>query len=406
MRTRTSLWALVGCLLAGVAGADYLEIRRDTVIRADHDKNSEVLLDARPPLNLALEPIPGTPSDQRDGYYKVVLPDSGEHGWVYRTFVRRYPGPLPTTGGPVPTPVPSGSPLEVHVIDVGQADATYIRCPDGTHQMVIDAGDNRYPGSAKAFRAYIEARQAVSDPIEVVVATHPHADHIGSMDWLVDHYAVGLYLDHGAPMDTAAFRRAEEALSREAVPHWHAQDDVLPDIDFCPRADVSAMVLRPSGYGHDSDPNNNSVIIRVEMGGDSFLFVGDAETAEEELLLADPAVRPLLNATFLKVGHHGSHTSTTTEFLAAVTPSIASVSCGAPGVSTNSGYKHPRAEPIERLLGVCGPRQGVPIALEAYDSDQAHWRTLTLNRAVYVTTVEGDLVFHSRGTGIQRVTSP
>src|SRR5436190_9047029 len=74
--------------------------------------------------------------------------------------------------------VPSGK-LEVHLIDVGQADAILLRCPEGTHEMLIDSGDTRYPGSSAKFKTYMEKHQAKQNRIEIVVATHPHADHIG-----------------------------------------------------------------------------------------------------------------------------------------------------------------------------------------------------------------------------------
>ena len=102
---------------------------------------------------------------------------------------------MPRTIDRAPLAASGGGKLEVHVIDVGQGDAILIRCPDGHHQMLIDSGDTRYPGSSQKFKAYLTANQSTSDAIEVVVASHPHTDHIGNMAWVLDNYQVDLYVD-------------------------------------------------------------------------------------------------------------------------------------------------------------------------------------------------------------------
>ena len=297
---------------------------------------------------------------------------------------------------------PDLNPLEVHIINVGQGDAILIRCPDGTHELLIDAGDNRYRGSAAAFKAYMGAEQATDNHIEVVIASHPHADHIGSMAWLLSHYTVDLYVDNGNVYDSRTYERVDDAFDFNTTSYWSAQDDVVPDIDFCPREDVSATILRPEGFGESSDPNNNSVIVRVDYLNDSFLFVGDCEGEEEDLLMEDDDTRELLDCDFLKVGHHCSNTSSSPEFLDTVTPDISAVSCGAKGVSTNSGYKHPRRAQLDLLLGHAAARDGPNVSMQAFDTVERVRKTVNLNKAVYVTTAEGDLVFESDGNGITR----
>ena len=140
-------------------------------------------------------------------------------------------------------------PLEVHVIDVGQADAILIICPDGEHQILIDSGDNRYKDSGKNFKAYMKANQDTDDPIEVVIASHPHADHIGNMAWLLKNYTVNLYVDNGNVYDSRTYERVEEAFDFDETDYWSAQDEVVPEIDFCPLQEVDAFVLRPAGFG-------------------------------------------------------------------------------------------------------------------------------------------------------------
>lgn len=292
--------------------------------------------------------------------------------------------------------------LVVHVIDVGQADAILIQCPDREHELLIDAADSRYPGSSKQFRAYLSALQVATNPIEVVVASHPHADHIGSMEWVVRRYPIELYVDNGEKHDTATFNRLEAALADQEVARWSPAVGEDWSIDFCSRDDVSAQVIFFKDFGGHENPNDNSLLVRVDYHDTSFLFVGDSEKAEERVVLADPAAKALLDVDFLKAGHHGSNTSSTVDFLQAVSPKVIAVSCGKRDTGTNKRYKHPRAETLAAFLGVAGPRQGSAVEVEAFDSTARTWGVVSLDRAVYVTTAEGSLVFESDGKKITR----
>jgi competence protein ComEC len=291
--------------------------------------------------------------------------------------------------------------LQVHVINVGQGDAVLVRCPDGDHELLIDAADTRYPGSGQAFRSYLAANQDPSNGLEVVVASHPHADHIGQMAWVLDNYNVDLYVDNGEVSKTATSKHIDEEISDRGIRYWSAQDELVPEIDFCPREDVTARVLRPSGFGQFSNTNDNSVVVRVDYGESSFLFVGDTEEAEEQLLLNDVQTADLLDCDFLKAGHHGSNTSSTDEFLKKVSPHIAAVSCGAKGVGTNARYRHPRLERLKAMLSQAAPREGDDITVDAFDTERDTWRKLNLDRAVYTTASSGDLVFESNGRRIR-----
>jgi competence protein ComEC len=295
--------------------------------------------------------------------------------------------------------------LEIHVINVGQGDAILIRCPEGTHELLIDSGElnQRYSESGTKFKAYFGAKQAATDSIEVVVSTHPHSDHIGNMKWVVDTYSIGLYVDNGMSATSATFTKLNESLAAKSVPRKSAKDATVPDIDFCPLADVNARILRPVGFEEDEDnPNNRSVVVRVDFKNVSFLFVGDAEAEEEQLLVNDPATKVLLDCDFLKVGHHGSETSSKPFFIDAVTPKVAAISCGKKDAGTNKGYKHPRLKTLKEVLGKADPREGPALNIDAYDGDNVVWTTVKLNTAVYVTAAEGDLVFESDGSTIHK----
>lgn len=399
MRIGVSRLVRVGLPLVGLsvfvslpARADYLLVRRPATVKEAAHRDAEVLLRCEVGDTLALVPVP-----QQNGYYCVELPHASERGWIYRTLVRRHTGQAPDGAMP-----PHSGRLEVHVINVGQADAILIRCPDGNHEMLIDAADTRYPQSGRRFEHYLTSHQSRDNEIEVVIATHPHADHIGHMAWVLRRYSVGLYVDNGNEYDSATFRRTEDAWAERNPRYWSTQDELVPLIDFCPRPDVSAVVLRPEGFGQSHDPNDNSVVVRVDYGEDSFLFVGDAGREEEELLAADQNTLARLDCDFLKAGHHASETSSNEPFLQRVTPQIVAISCGARDVGTNTTYMHPRREKVAALLLHAGPRQGPPVLLQAFDSVTREWSDLSLDRAVYVTVVDGDLVFESDGQGIRK----
>ncbi|MFN0012193.1 MAG: ComEC/Rec2 family competence protein [Phycisphaerales bacterium] len=328
-----------------------------------------------------------------NNYYHVAYP-TGQQSWIYKGFVSLQPGPPPDTVAPPP----AGS-LKVHVINVGQGDATLIVCPDGDHQLLIDTGDTRYPGAKQAFQNALSVLQSQDDPIEVVVATHPHADHIGNMAWLLRQYQVVQYVDNGEVYNTATYREVERTLTQRGVHRDHASTPGLK-IKFCSRADVSITVLAPSGFGESHNPNNNSVILRLDYGEDSLLFVGDAEDDEEEQLLADAAIKPRLDCDFLKAGHHGSDTSSTEPFLDAVTPDVAVITPGEPNVGTNVGYKHPRRSTVDRLLAYVRPQPGPARSLRTYDADAKRWTTTTVDRSLYSTSIDGDILVESNGRGI------
>lgn len=388
VRLVLTLWASLGANPLS-SRADHLVVQRPVSLKDGPSAAAAPVARVEPGQMLPL-----SAPTQVNGFYEVEWPQ-GTRRWVYRSFVRREPGSAPAdtvSESPAPT-------LKVRVIDVGQGDAIHICCPDGKHQMVIDSGHLRYPNAAASFRNAITELQAGDNRIEVIVSTHPHADHIGCTDWLLSNYRTDLYVDAGLKATTDVYGAVEQTIASRGV-RRESLSMGKPDVDFCPLSAVSAVVLKPSGFGSLSDPNDHSVIIRLEYGEDSFLFVGDAEAEEEEQLLHDPATRSLLDCDFLKIGHHGSETSSTEEFLRAVTPLFAAVSCGAPDVNTNKRYKHPRESTIRRVLQHTKAKPGAARDLAVYNSAHARWTTVRIDRQLYATSLHGDLLFESNGHGI------
>jgi beta-lactamase superfamily II metal-dependent hydrolase len=220
----------------------------------------------------------------------------------------------------------SGVKVTVHIIDVGQGDAIYISLRDH-NDILIDGGDNTQ-GSAVV--SYL-TNQGIDD-IELLVATHPHADHIGGLDDVLAAFKVEAVVDNGMVVDTATYRDYRDAVKAEGCPYQKA----VPGQSWV----FGSYALKALGPVRDhGDANNNSVVCLLDCGEIEFLFTGDAE-AEAEADLLGKAVA----AEILKVGHHGSRTSTSQAFLAAVSPEVAVISVGA-----GNTYGHPAASTLQRL---------------------------------------------------------
>jgi competence protein ComEC len=298
--------------------------------------------------------------------------------------------------------------LKIHVLNVGQGDAIYIECPEPAHHnMLIDSGDvtaMRYPGSPKLFQEQLAELLGTRKRIDVVVSSHPHSDHAGSLFWVLSTYNVGKFIDDGMAYESSTHTKIDQLATKlkgqGKLKFLHATD--LPnkskEPDFCPAENVDAMLLKPTGFGQEDNPNNNSVVIRMNYNDQTFLFTGDGEEEEETLLLKDPLTRSLLASTLLKAPHHGSNTSSSADFLAAVKPKIVVVSAGEKDIGTNKGYKHPRAETIRRFLEFTKENGDADLrTIDAYDTDKKQWTQVQINAGVYVTTVDGTITVTSDG---------
>lgn len=227
--------------------------------------------------------------------------------------------------------------MEVHLIDVGQGDAVALRTPKG-RWILVDAGRTWTSGDAGR-ATVIPYLKRIGGPLVLFVLTHPHADHVGGAASVVRALRPAELRDAAFVAGSAPYRE----MLREAAQVGARWQRVRPgerlEIDG-----VHLEFLAPDSAWTVSlaDPNAASSIVRARYGAVSLLLTGDAESEEEGWLLnRDPAA---LRATILKVGHHGSRTSSTPEFLEAVAPRLALVSVGA----VNS-YGHPSPEVMARL---------------------------------------------------------
>ena len=239
---------------------------------------------------------------------------------------------LTETGSETRQPVTLDGEMQLHVIDVGQGDSTLIMSKDGI--VLVDAG----PGSAED--SLVEYLKDVGiTTIDYAIFTHPDEDHIGGADVVINNFEVKNVIMPNATKTTKTFEKMIEAIEQSNANVIEATSGASYTL-----GDIAFRILAPNKASY-SATNNYSVVVKLTYGNNTFMLTGDAESeSESEILAKYPASE--LRADFLKVGHHGSSTSTSTAFLTAVSPSIASISCG-----EDNKYNHPHRETIEKLQG-------------------------------------------------------
>jgi competence protein ComEC len=230
--------------------------------------------------------------------------------------------------GMIPGSTPT-APISVHVIDVGQGDSILVLA--GDNSLLIDGGNR---GDSDLIMAYMHS-QGIRK-LDAVIATHPHADHIGGLVEIVKEFPLDkIYM----PKVVHTSKTYEDLLvntKNADLKVIAAKPGLTIDLD----PGLKAEFLSPAGSSYDS-LNNYSAVLKLTYKETSFLFTGDAETKAEEEMLASGAD---LASTVLKVGHHGSNTSTSPLFLNTVNPEVAVISVGA-----DNSYGHPHGEVIDRL---------------------------------------------------------
>jgi competence protein ComEC len=221
---------------------------------------------------------------------------------------------------------------------VGQGDATVIQLPDG-RTILIDTGPNNHETGDDAGRRVVlpYLRREGIQRVAAIILTHPHSDHIGGAATLINQIPVGQVIDNGQDTGTQEEIDYRNACRLRHVPDYTAS----PGEELQSTGSLSAEILAPTAQEAAGTPNNASVVLRIVYGRTAFLFMGDAEAPEEQDIMA--AGYPL-SCTVLKVGHHGSNTSTTPEFLAESHPVVAVISVGLDNI-----YGHPSPEVVSRL---------------------------------------------------------
>jgi len=242
--------------------------------------------------------------------------------------------------------------LIVHYIDVGQADSIFIELPNG-ETLLIDAGSEE---NGPQIVNYIKTLGY--NKITHLVATHPHADHIGGMAYVVNNLNIGAVYMPKATTTTQTYEELLTAINNKGLTITTAKAGV----SLINTTDFKVVMLAPNKDQYD-DLNNYSAVITITYKNNSFLFMGDTETLSENQITSD------VSADVLKVGHHGSSSSTDQTFLNKVHPKYAVISVGA-----SNDYGHPAQTTLDKLTAI--------------------------GATVYRTDKDGTVVFTSNGTNI------
>jgi len=196
--------------------------------------------------------------------------------------------------------------------------------------MLIDAGETKN----NAIKNYLDSLGITK--LDVVVATHPHSDHMSEMADIINSYEIGEFYMPNATNNTKGFEKMIDALDNKNIKANQAKAGVEINFD----KDTDCYIVAPCKDKYD-DLNDYSAVIKLVYGNNSFLFTGDAESKSEGEILENNTD---IKADVLKVGHHGSHTSTSDKFLEAVSPKYAIISAG-----KDNEYGHPHKETIDKL---------------------------------------------------------
>jgi len=220
--------------------------------------------------------------------------------------------------------------LKFHFLDVGQADCILAQLPNG-QIMLIDAGNN---DDVSTIITYLKKQNVKK--INYLVATHPHEDHIGSMDSVIRSFQIGKVYMPKATTTTKTFKDLLLAIKAKNLKINTAKAGTV----ILNQGNLKINFVAPCGSNYD-DLNNWSAVTRIQYGNNSFLLTGDAEALSEQEILSSGAN---LKANVLKVGHHGSSSSTSPAFLKAVAPKYAVISVG-----TGNKYGHPHKVTLTKL---------------------------------------------------------
>jgi len=246
--------------------------------------------------------------------------------------------------------------IVTHFIDVGQGDCILIQV--NNKNLLIDSGtsDSKY----KLIR-YLKRNNITK--LDYVIATHPHEDHIGGMAKIIKTFDIGAFYAPKALSSTQVFVDMVMALRGKKLKINIAK----PNISLNLGPNTSCTILSPNKTTYENT-NNYSCVIKISYKNSTYLFTGDIENQAEQEIMANGYD---LKSQVLKIGHHGSKTSSSQEFLNKVSPKIAIISCG-----TDNSYGHPHNETLDKLK--------------------------KLNCIVYRTDLDKNIVLISDGTTIKK----
>lgn len=344
-----------------IAPKGYLIVGRDS--QQQWLDNTGEGIDVRNELGILIDSV-GSFSDQDNDESTWQRSPDGQDNWVFSTsntlgsanfgsLVFDPDSPSPNASErPIQSPEPSPSAnssveitpkilpsqnLTMSFIDVGQGDSILVILPN-TKTLLIDGGERQ--SSSKVLSTLQEHGLSY---IDVVVATHPHADHIGGLVDVINNVNVGQVLDSGQVHTTQTFEDLLDAIYNKQIPSRSISEGESINLDPTVRINVlNPPASIPDGSNNEAEFNDNSVALKLTYGNFSALLTGDMEERNEARLVFKNAT--ILDTDVLKAGHHGSRTSSSLAFLNAVTPEVVIISLGA-----GNSYGHPHQEALDRI---------------------------------------------------------
>lgn len=224
--------------------------------------------------------------------------------------------------------VPKDSELMISYMDVGQGDAAYIKV--NGNDILIDAGPR---SNSKELLEQLKAKNI--DDFELVIATHPHEDHIGGMVYVFKEYEVKAFYSPKITHTTKTYENLVKAVKDEGLKTKELKGGMV--IDLGEGAKFEVFTPQKSEY---EELNDYSPIMKLSFGDTSYLFTGDAEKLAEEEALAK--YKTYLDSDVIKFGHHGSSSSSSNAFIEAVSPKYGIISC-----AKDNKYGHPHRETLD-----------------------------------------------------------
>ncbi len=228
--------------------------------------------------------------------------------------------------------------LKVVFLDVGQGDAIYIEAPNGK-QMLIDGGLD-----SKLLSSLAKVMPFADRSIDIVMTTHFDLDHIGGLPQFLDNYKVLTIIENGAISQSKISSSLEDKVLEKKINKVVAYRGMKIILDE--KRNIYFDILFPDRDISNFDSNDGSIVGKLVYGNESFLMTGDATLYTENLIEWNES-DAILHSNVLKIGHHGSHTSTSLLWLEKVNPEIAVIS-----VDKNNKYGHPHKDVLERLLSL------------------------------------------------------
>lgn len=222
--------------------------------------------------------------------------------------------------------------LKVAFLDVGQGDAIFIEAPNG-NQVLIDGGKNR-----QVIRELNKIMPFYDRSIDMVILTHPDADHVGGLPAVLEDYQVDFVLEPGVSSDSGVYEEFENIIEEKGIERILARQGMKIDL----YQGLTLVVLFPNQDTSEFEANTASVVLKLIYGENSFLFTGDSPQSIEKYLVG--VLGDQLDVDVLKLGHHGSNTSTSDLLLGFASPEYAIASVG-----LGNSYGHPHKEVLDLL---------------------------------------------------------